>query len=217
MIYLLDTNILINICRYYLCYDQKEVFKKQIIAAAENDHIRILQSVKGELINIVNQNTEDLGFISFLFDQEVFDKKLFCEDNAEKYFSGIPDERLRPFLANFNVKFLTDHANALLKKDPSFNLEVQKKMFFGNADFKLVVYAMYLDGLGMKSIIVSDESRKNNDMKYFVKLPVICDSEKIEIINLPKFMREVWKHITIQIDTVEAPATASTIGKVQHA
>ena len=73
--------------------------------------------------------------------------------------------------------------------------EIQKGKFLESADAKLILYcekdktSLELD----KPILVTEETRTENDNKLFKKLPEICTILSIEHCNLPTLLKDHFK------------------------
>jgi len=74
--------------------------------------------------------------------------------------------------------------------EPEF--ENRKQQFLESADAKLILYCIPKnDSLNLDQIIlVTEETKTDNDLKVFKKLPEICDLLGIEHCNLPTLLDE---------------------------
>ena len=61
------------------------------------------------------------------------------------------------------------------------------------ADYQLITVALKVKELhpAMECLIVTEESRKKNDGKLFMKIPEICDIEGLDCINLVELLQKL--------------------------
>lgn len=70
--------------------------------------------------------------------------------------------------------------------------EIEQKRYLNSADAKLILFCEKdKNNLGLdKPILVTEESRSENDGKLFKKLPEICSILNIEHCNLPTLLKD---------------------------
>jgi hypothetical protein len=170
----IDTSSLMALVRYYIPFDQddslKNFFKKKI----ESKEIIIIDKVAIESKrNAKGIITKSLEFID--------DKK-----NQVKTDILLPE-----------ASFLRDLENRLCyvaRKNTlnEFEFENRKQAFLEDADAKLLLFCLSnKGGLNLdKFILVTEETRADNDGKLFKKLPELCDLLNIEHCNLPSLLIE---------------------------
>ena len=170
----IDTSSLMALVRYYLPFDKddslKNFFKKKIVSK----EIIIIDKVAIESKrNAKGIITKSLEFID--------DKK-----NQAKTDILLPE-----------ASFLRDLENRLCyvaRKNTlnEFEFENRKQAFLEDADAKLLLFCLSnKGGLNLdKFILVTEESRADNDGKLFKKLPELCDLLNIEHCNLPSLLIE---------------------------
>jgi hypothetical protein len=66
---------------------------------------------------------------------------------------------------------------------PAEEKEVKKEEYLNGADCRLVLVGM--ENRDVRPVIVTEESRLDNDGKFFKKLPVVCEHEKINLLTIP--------------------------------
>ena len=73
-----------------------------------------------------------------------------------------------------------------------FEFENRKQAFLEDADAKLLLFCLSnKGGLNLdKFILVTEETRADNDGKLFKKLPELCELLNIEHCNLPSLLIE---------------------------
>lgn len=170
----IDTSSLMALVRYYIPFDKddslKNFFKKKI----EPKEIIIIDKVAIESKrNAKGIITKSLEFID--------DKK-----NQVKTDILLPE-----------ASFLRDLENRLCyvaRKNTlnEFEFENRKQAFLEDADAKLLLFCLSnKGGLNLdKFILVTEETRADNDGKLFKKLPELCDLLNIEHCNLPSLLIE---------------------------
>ena len=178
MIVVIDTSSLMALVRYYLPFDNgnalKDFFKKKV----ENKEIIILDKVANE------SKYTAKGLIVKSLD--------FIEDRNNQYKT----EFLLP-----EPSFLRDLENRLCyaaRKNTltSVEFENRKQFFLESADAKLILYCLMSKGedslLPEKLLLVTEESKTNNDFKVFKKLPEIAELLSIETCSLPSLFNDFY-------------------------
>lgn len=170
----IDTSSLMALVRYYLPFDKDDSLKNFIKSKIESKEIIVLDKVTLESKRIAK------GIIS--------ENLEFIEDKKNQ----LKTDLLLP-----SQSFLRDLENRLCyraqrNKINETEFENRKKEFLESADAKLILYCLSntnIDKLNFDSIIlVTEETRTDNDDKLFKKLPEICELLNIEHCNLPTLL-----------------------------
>ncbi len=170
----IDTSSLMALVRYYLPFDKKGSLKSLIKDKVESKEIIIIDRVNTESKRTAKGLiVECLNFID--------DKK-----NITKTDSLLPNQS---FLRDLENRFCYA---ALKNKLNEAEFENRKQQFLDSADAKLILFCSTInntDSLKLdRTILVTEETRTDNDNKLFKKLPEICDLLKIEHCNLPTLL-----------------------------
>lgn len=177
----IDTSSLMALVRYYLPFDKenslKELFKRKV----ENSEIIILDKVAVEAKRVSK------GIIVEYFE--------FIGDRKNRYNT----EALLP-----DASFLRDLEGRLCytaqkNRLDDVKFENRKKEFLESTDVKLILYCITANKgiLNLdNTLLVTEETRTENDNKLFKKLPEICDLLNIEHCNLPYLLK---KHYNLKL------------------
>jgi len=169
----IDTSSLMALVRYYIPFDKDDSLKLFFGNKVESKEIIIIDKVAIESKrNAKGIITKSLEFIE--------DKK-----NQVKTDILLPEE-----------SFLRDLENRLcyvVRKNTLKEIEFEnrKQAFLEDADAKLILFCLSNKGeLNLyKFILVTEETRTDNDGKLFKKLPQMCDLLNIEHCNLPALLK----------------------------
>lgn len=176
----IDTSSLLAMVRYYLPFDKddslKDFFKKKV----ENKEIIILDKVaiqskrtsKGIVTNVLEFIENKKNQIKT---EEILPDEKFLKDLEHRLCYGVQKNRIS------DVEF-----------------ENRKQVFLEDADAKLILFCFTnKDPINFdNTILVTEETRAENDNKLFKKLPEICDLLNIENCNLPTLLE---KHYNLKL------------------
>ena len=176
MRFAIDTSSLLAITRYYLPFDRDSLLKNLLLKKVKNKEIIILDEVA-----IESKRTA----------QGVIVKNLDFVDNKEY--------QLKTDLLLPTQKFLNDLENrlcyAVKKKELSdAEFENRENQFLKSADAKLVIFCLSnKNQLGLDNhIVVTEETRAENDNKLFKKIPEMCNLLGIEHCNVTALLKEYY-------------------------
>ncbi len=174
---LIDTTSLVSFVRYYLPFDKEDKLKKLLERKFKS----------GELI-ILDKVFEESGRVA----KGIVIKELkFLADKKKQVKTDVilPEQKF------FNILENQLCYGAQKNRLTSTQFEKLKEEFLDTADAKLILYceqdknALELD----KPVLVTEETRTENDNKLFKKLPEICSILNIEYCNLPVLLRDHFK------------------------
>jgi hypothetical protein len=172
MTVVIDTSSLMALVRYYLPFDKNDSLKDLFWNKIKRREIIILDKVALESKRIAKGIIiTKLNFVS--------DKK-----NQIKTDSLLPTAS---FLNDLENRFCyVSRKNTL--NEPEF--ESRKRAFLESADAKLVLFCLSnKDPMNLEKIIlVTEETKADNDLKVFKKLPAICELLEVEHCNLPALL-----------------------------
>lgn len=166
----IDTCSLLNLVQYYLPFDKDSILLTFI-----------KEEIEKEKIIVIDQVVKQCGWTSKGL---VLNEIPFLKDHQTKTTNYLPDKRFFHWLNNdFKV-------NDLCKKLKPEEFEIVKTEFINDADVKMLLFCNNHRTGNSPARLLTDESGKNNDSKYFKKLPLLCDTMGIQCINLPTFLKE---------------------------
>ncbi len=170
----IDTSSLMALVRYYLPFDKDDSLKDFFRTKVESKDIIILDKVAIES----KRNAKGI-IVNFL-------------DFIDEKKNQIKTELLLPtpsFIRDLENRFCYAARKNTLN-EPEF--ENRKQLFLESADAKLILFCLpQKDSLNLEQIIlVTEETKTDNDLKVFKKLPEICDLLGIEHCNLPTLLNE---------------------------
>jgi hypothetical protein len=173
----IDTSSLMALVRYYIPFDKDDSLKNFFKEKVVSKEIIIIDKVAIEAKrNAKGIITKSLGFLENKKNQLKTDTLL-----PEASFLRDLENRLC-YVARKNT--LTD-----------FEFENRKQAWLEDADAKLILFCLSnKGGLNLdKFILVTEETRTDNDGKPFKKLPMMCDLLNIEHCNLPSLLENHYK------------------------
>ncbi len=177
--FLIDTNSWLIIVRYYLDFDEQNKLYEFLEASLENESIILIDKVFTECkYQASGVALKKLPFLT----QKPFHTKTNDVLPYPKFFNLLENQ----FCDAFQRKQLDDH-----------EFELSKNRHLESADVKLVLLAKTLmqdDDV----VLVTEETRKQNDRKPFCKIPVMCDELKINCISIAQFLKESELQIKIE-------------------
>ena len=173
----IDTTSLVSFVRYYLPFDKSGKLKALLEQKFNSGELVVLDKVHDEskyvAKGIVNKELKFLEKSTMIVKTDL----LLPEP---KFFKRLENE-------------LCYGAQRNKLTDPEY--EINQKKFLESADAKLILFceqdrnALELD----KPILVTEETKSDNDNKLFKKLPEICTILKIEHCNLPTLLKDHFK------------------------
>lgn len=172
----IDTSSLMALVRYYLPFDKDDSLKNFFKIKVENKEIVIIDKVatesKRNAKGIIVKNLE------------------FLEDKKNQIKTDI----LLP-----EANFLRDLENRLCYASRKNTLtetefENRKQAFLEDADAKLILFCLSNKrGLNLDEfVLVTEETKTDNDGKPFKKLPEMCDLLNIEHCSLPALLENYY-------------------------
>lgn len=173
----IDTTSLVSFVRYYLPFDKADKLKKLLEKKFNS----------GELI-VLDKVYEESRFVA----KGIVSKELSFLTKSTKI---IKTDLILP-----EPKFFKRLENELCygaqrNKLTTIEFEIEQKKFLESADAKLILYcekdknSLELD----KPILVTEETRSENDNKLFKKLPEICAILSIDHCSLPTLLRDYFQ------------------------
>ena len=170
----IDTSSLMALVRYYLPFDKDDSLKDFFYNKVNSREIIILDKVA------IESKRNSKGVIIKILD--------FIDEKKNQ----IKTDLLLPtpsFIRDLENRFCYVSRKSTLN-EPEF--ENRKQQFLESADSKLILFCIpQKDSLNLDQIIlVTEETKTDNDLKVFKKLPEICDLLGIEHCNLPTLLNE---------------------------
>lgn len=184
MKYIIDTNSLLVLVRYYLPLDHNGELRELIIAAFRKGDWVITEQVLNECKQVAG------GIVISEFNE--------LADNQFRKLAAIP------FNVNIskglNAKTVTHWLNQLFvrqeieKAMEAESVEIEKEMFRDSADFSLIVAAFNKKAEGAEVCVMTEESRNSNDSKLYLKIPLMCERTKVRCISIADYLN---RHFSI--------------------
>lgn len=178
----IDSNSLLALVRYYLPFDTNNVLYELVKKKIQSGDIVILDAVLSEC--------------EFLSGGLIFQELDFLNDKEFKKKHKIPvktADLLPPAPAKFIRQVENQFAIGVMKnKLRDHEFEQQKNDWLNSADAKLIVYCLNHNHQGTFEdvFLVTEETKAQNDLKVFQKIPVICDMLEINVLTLPKLLAQ---------------------------
>jgi hypothetical protein len=173
----IDTSSLINFTKFYYFdkYNEKTIYTTLInflISKIKSNEIKVIDKVYKE-------------WFETRYNKEIRDE---IKINIVKTEFLIPD--VQELIENYK-----DHENIRLLNWSSEQIDLELDNYESGkiADLYLVAFCKYLKNHGEKSILITEETRKN-DGKIIKKIPTICRTEGIRYENLPYSLFEIYKN-----------------------
>ena len=177
MKFLIDTNSLLILVRYYLPFDKNDSLKNFIMDKISNGEIILLDKVVEESKYVSKKIiVKTLDFL--------LDKKLQTKTNDlfpyPKFFNMLDNE-------------LCNHVQRGKLNEIEF--EAEKNRYLESADAKFILYCLKeKNSLEIeKTTLVTEETSSENDTKAFKKLPQICKMKEIPFCNIAELFKEHFK------------------------
>lgn len=177
MKFLIDTNSLLILVRYYLPFDKNDSLKSFMKNKFFTGEIILLDIVVSESKYVSKRII--VKTLEFLFD-----KKLQTSTHSllafPKFFNMLDNE-------------FCNHVQR--EKLNEIEFEAEKKRYLESADAKFILYCLKeKDSLEIdKTVIVTEETSSENDNKAFKKLPQICEMKGIPFCNIAVLFKDYFK------------------------
>ena len=185
----IDANSLNALVRYYLPFDNNNNLYELVKEKIQIGDIIILDAVLTECK--FQSNGLVLKNLDFLDDKN-FKKQYKIPFKTEGLIAAKPEKFLRQVENQFPI--------GLLKKqlsDVQFDLEKEK--WLNSADAKLIIFCFNHNHQGTfeEIFLVTEETKAQNDLKVFKKIPSICDMLNINVLTLPELINKFNDEIKI--------------------
>lgn len=186
----IDTNSLNALVRYYLPFDSGNSLYGLIKKKIQSGDIIILDAVLAEC--------------KFQSDGLVLKKLDFLEDKDFKKHYKVPlktNDLLPPAPAKFIRQVENQFAIGVMKnKLEDFEFELEKERWLNSADAKLIIYCLNHNHQGTfeEVYLVTEETKAQNDLKVFKKIPAICGMLKIDVLTLPELLKRYSGELKVQ-------------------
>ena len=170
----IDTTSLVSFVRYYLPFDKADKLKKLLEKKFNSGEVIVLDKVYEEsrfvAKGIVNKELKFLAKSPMIVKTNILLPQ-------QKFFNRLENELC--YGAQRNKLTTTEY-------------QIEQTKFLESADAKLILFCEKdKDGLELdKPILVTEETKSENDNKLFKKLPEICTILNIEHCNLPTLLRD---------------------------
>jgi len=173
---LIDTSSLLALVRYYLPFEKEDALKNLIKGKIDQGEIIILDRVFEESEYVAKGII--ISALPFL-------------KNKSRHFKS---DELLPQPKFFRI--LDNQLAIGIQKNKLSDVEYEmtRNQFLESADAKLILYCFQCKNtLGLEiPVIVTEETRSENDKKTFKKLPVICDVLEINHCTLPILLKDYF-------------------------
>ena len=175
--YLIDTNCLIDLARFYQPFDRDGVLRSYVQSCFESGdwilHEAVQREVKGAAGGIAWHAYSFLEAITTYPSIELI--KPQQHKRIDRYWTTKRCREMKPR-----------------------EYRGRKRIYLRSADSQLVLTALSDKA---QLTIVTDESKFQNDGKDFKKIPIICDFENIPCISLPDLLQLTPNAPTISVQT----------------
>lgn len=176
MVVIVDTCSLVELSRYYLPFDGDRVLFNFMESQFVSGEIILLDCIFDECKNV----SDGLAIKSMPF----LDGEIHRIDTGNLFMS-LP-KRLNNLLDN---QFCVQVAR---KRLTDMEYSVFKEEYLKSGDGKVILYLENLRSEGVKSeevLLVTEETRRQNDGKPFKKLPLICEILEIKTMNIVNYLK----------------------------
>lgn len=182
MIFILDSNSMLSLVRYYIKIDKNEFLLDFFKSKFESGELLIIDKVYNECSYLAKGLVlKDLHFLK---------NKDFLKTYKVPY-------KTNSIIAPAPKKFLRQIDNSFIntvvikqKKISDIEYEIQKNRFLESADIKQITLALNFKKEGQDVSIVTEETEYSNDNKIFKKIPAMCKELEITTITLPELLIE---------------------------
>ncbi len=176
----IDSNSLLALVRYYLPFDTNDVLYNLVKEKIQSKDIAILDAVLTEC--------------KFLSSGLILQQLNFLKDKDFKKKYKLPirtNDLLPPAPARFIRQVENQFAIGVMKnKLGDHEFEQEKNKWLSSADAKLIIFCLnHIQANSMEEIfLVTEESKVNNDLKVFKKIPAICEILGINVLTIPELL-----------------------------
>lgn len=182
MIFILDSNSMLSLVRYYIKIDKNEFLLDFFKSKFKSGELLIIDKVYNECSYLAKGLVlKDLHFLK---------NKDFLKTYKVPY-------KTNSIIAPAPKKFLRQIDNSFIntvvikqKKISDIEYEIQKNRFLESADIKQITLALNFKKEGQDVSIVTEETEYSNDNKIFKKIPAMCKELEITTITLPELLIE---------------------------
>ncbi|SMD43099.1 protein of unknown function [Aquiflexum balticum DSM 16537] len=177
---IIDTSSLLSLVRYYLPFDNHGILFNLIRKKIEIGEIVILDAVLQECRFVSKKIV--VNNLTYLIDKE-FQKTFQVPVKTDELIPLAPQRFLNMLKNQFAIP-------GQLKRLTDAEFEVQKSRFLESADAKMIMHCQYMmkDFPDEDVFIVTEESNSENDLKLFKKIPAICQTLEISVLDLPELL-----------------------------
>lgn len=166
----IDTCSLLNFVRYYLPFDKDSILFNFIKTRVESGEFVIIDKVYKQC--------------SYTAQGLVIETLPFLKEHQTKTIDLLPDRKFFHWLEND----FKNHQNC--KNLTAAEFENEKRKFTEDADVKMLLYCEKYKNSLLPPRILTDETGVNNDNKYFKKLPSLCETMGIGVVDIATFFKE---------------------------
>lgn len=170
MIGIIDASSLLAIARYYLPIKDEVKLLRFIEAKFRSGELVLLNTVHLEVSRV--QKGIALALMNFLNDRELRFNDSDLMPPSPRAFSNQLDNNLCVTL--------------LKRKLDAEGYALQKERYMSTGDAKMGIYA--LNNINLNPVIITEETKLNNDGKLFKKLPAVCDFLKIRHMTIAEWL-----------------------------
>lgn len=179
---LIDTSSWLALVRYYLPFDEVEVFPIFLQNKLSTNDLIVIDKVQQEC-SFISQGIV-VESIDILKDKKNLTKTDFLIP-SKKFYNQLENN----FCISAQKRKLTDT-----------QFDNAKENFLKSADAKIVLQAIELKNKeNMDVVVVTEETKTSNDNKVFKKIPAICKMLDINCITLPQLIEKFDSEIKISI------------------
>lgn len=190
----IDTSSLIALVRYYLPFDASHNLYDLIKGKIKIGDIIILDAVLSECEYQGNGLViEKLGFLK----DKDFKKQYKVPRKTDELFPPAPEKFIRQAENQFSIGVMKNKLNQV-----EFDLE--KERWLSSADAKLIIYCLkhIHEGTFEEIFLVTEETKAQNDLKVFKKIPSICNLLSITVLTLPELIDRYSSELKVQFERV---------------
>lgn len=188
----IDTNSLHALVRYYLPFDTSNNLYELIKKKIKSGDIVILDAVYTECK--FQSGGLVLKKLDFLVDKN-FKKEYKIPIKTDDLFAPSPEKFIRQLENQFSI-------GVMKNKLEDHEFELEKQRWLNSADAKLIIYCLNHNHKGSfeEVFLVTEETKAQNDLKVFQKIPAICEQININTITLPELLEEYNDEIRLNFD-----------------
>ncbi|MCD4833277.1 MAG: DUF4411 family protein [Bacteroidales bacterium] len=185
----IDTNSLNALVRYYLPFDVNNNLYELVKKKIQIGDIIILDAVLSECE--FQSNGLVLKKLDFLKNKD-FKKQYKIPLKTNDLLPPAPAKFIRQVENQFSI-------GVMKNKLEDFEFELEKERWLNSADAKLIIYCLNHNHQGTfeEIFLVTEETKAQNDLKVFKKIPSICDMLNINVLTLPELIDKMNGEINI--------------------